>query len=147
MDFLNIGKKKIFYIRAASIMNRTEKKKTRQPNPVSKASIFSKLTFWWGNFFFNKCKNNSTRFTHLICLFRWLKPIFTIGLSRSIEEDDVYAVTNSMQSERNTEAFDKLWQLELEKKNPSILRVMFKLHGPKVLTCGLLYSIGETLAK
>lgn len=73
--------------------------------------------------------------------------MFTIGLKRSIEEDDIYEVTNSMRSDQNTEAFVKLWQLELQKKNPSIFRVMFKVHGIKVLTLGLLFSIGETLAR
>lgn len=70
-----------------------------------------------------------------------------IGLKRPIEEDDIYAVTNSMRSDQNTEAFAKLWELELKKKNPSIFRVMLKLHGFKVLTFGLLFSIGETLAR
>lgn len=73
--------------------------------------------------------------------------MFTIGLQRAIEEDDIYAVTNSLRSDQNTEAFQKLWQLELKKPKPSIFRVMFKLHGFKVLSLGLLYSTGETLAK
>lgn len=73
--------------------------------------------------------------------------MFSIGMNRAIEEDDIYAVTNSMRSDQNTEAFSKLWALELEKKNPSILRVMLKVHGFKVLTLGLLFSVGETLAR
>lgn len=81
------------------------------------------------------------------CLFRWLKPMFAIGMKRAIEEDDIYAVTNSMRSDQNTEQFAKLWQLELKKKNPSIWRVMLKIHGFKVLTFGLLFSIGESLAR
>lgn len=68
-------------------------------------------------------------------------------MKRAIEEDDIYAVPNDMQSDRNTEAFRKLWQMELKKKNPSILRVILKLHGFGVLTIGLLFSIGETLAR
>lgn len=73
--------------------------------------------------------------------------MFTIGMKRAIEEDDIYAVTNSMRSDQNTEAFSKLWALELKKDNPSILRVMLKVHGFKVLTLGLLFSVGETLAR
>lgn len=73
--------------------------------------------------------------------------MFKIGMTRTIEADDIYAVTNGLRSDRNTEAFVKLWQLELQKKNPSILRVMLKLHGFKVFTFGLLFSIGETLAR
>lgn len=70
-----------------------------------------------------------------------------IGMKRTIKDDDIYAVTNSMRSDQNTEIFSKLWALELKRDNPSILRVMLKVHGFKVLTLGLLFSIGETLAK
>lgn len=73
--------------------------------------------------------------------------MFKIGMKRAIEEDDIYAVPNDMQSDQNTEAFRKLWQMELKKKNPSILRLILKLHGFSVLTIGLLFSIGETLAR
>ena len=73
--------------------------------------------------------------------------MFSIGMKRAIEEDDIYAVTNSMRSDQNTEQFAKLWELELKKKNPSIWRVMFKVHGFKVITLGLLFSIGESLAR
>lgn len=73
--------------------------------------------------------------------------MFKIGMKRAIEEDDIYAVPNDMQSDQNTEAFRKLWQIELKQKNPSILRVISKLHGFSVLTIGLLFSIGETLAR
>ncbi|XP_055326166.1 ATP-binding cassette sub-family C member 4-like, partial [Sitodiplosis mosellana] len=104
-------------------MNRSKEHKSRAPNPISKASFLSKLTFWW------------------------LKPMFAIGMNRPIVEDDIYAVTNSMRSDQNTEQFAKLWESEVMKKNPSILRVMFKIHGCKIFTFGLLYTIRETLAK
>lgn len=73
--------------------------------------------------------------------------MFKIGMKRAIEEDEIYGVTNSMRSDQNTQEFSKLWDIELKKKNPSILRVMLKIHGFKVLTFGLLFSIGETLAR
>lgn len=73
--------------------------------------------------------------------------MFAIGLKRTIEEDDVYAVTSGMRSDKNTDAFAKLWALELKKKDPSIFRVMLKVHGFEVLALGLLFSVGETLAR
>lgn len=73
--------------------------------------------------------------------------MFKIGLSRAIEEDDIYAVPNSMRSDRNTEHFAKLWQLELQRKNPSILRVIFNVYGIEVCMTCLLYSVAEILAK
>ncbi|XP_031639083.1 multidrug resistance-associated protein 4-like [Contarinia nasturtii] len=104
-------------------MNRDREKKVRPPNPISKASIVSQLTYWW------------------------LNPMLSIGMSRTIESEDIYEVTNSLQSDRNTETFAKLWELELQKRNPSILRVMLKVHGFKVFTLGVLYCLGEILAK
>lgn len=73
--------------------------------------------------------------------------MLAIGMKRAVEEDDIYDVTNSMRSETNTEAFAQLWQLELKKKNPSILRVFIKIHGFKVISLGILFSIGETIAR
>lgn len=78
---------------------------------------------------------------------RWLKPIFSIGLKRPLEEDDIYAVLNGMSSERNTEAFAKEWESELKKKSPSIFRAMLRLHGYKILTIGFVFSFGETMAR
>lgn len=68
-------------------------------------------------------------------------------MKRAIEEDDIFACTNSMRSDRNTEQFAKLWELELKKNNPSILRVMLKANGFKVHIIGVLFSLTETLAR
>lgn len=73
--------------------------------------------------------------------------MFSIGMKRSIEEDDIYAVTNEMRSDTNTEKFAQLWEEELKKRNPSILRVMFKIHLYRLLPIGILYAIGETFAR
>lgn len=73
--------------------------------------------------------------------------MFKISWNRTIEEDDIYAVTNGMQSEQNTVAYAKLWDLELKKQNPNITRVIFKVHGFKSLAIGFLYAICETFIK
>lgn len=78
---------------------------------------------------------------------RWLRPIFKISWNRDIEVDDIYAVTSGMQSEQNTEAYAKLWELELKKPNPSITRVIFRVHGYKSLAIGFLYAICNTFTK
>lgn len=69
------------------------------------------------------------------------------GWKRPLNDDDIYAVTNSLRSDKNTEEFAKSWDIERKKKNPSILRVIIKLHGATVFTLAILYTIGETLAK
>lgn len=73
--------------------------------------------------------------------------MFKIGMRRPIEEDDICNVLNSMRSDENTTEFNKLWQQEIKKPDPSIMRVMIKIRVLKVLVLGLLFSIGETLAK
>ncbi len=68
-------------------------------------------------------------------------------MKRAIEEDDIFAVTNSMRSDQNTGKFAKLWELELKKKNPSMLRIMLMANGCKVHIIGVLFSLTETLAR
>lgn len=70
-----------------------------------------------------------------------------IGLNRGIEEDDIYDVINNMRSDHNTEEFAKCWELELKKTNPSIIRVIFKLQGNKIVVAGILSTIVEAIAK
>lgn len=78
---------------------------------------------------------------------RWLNPTFKIGLKRAIQEDDIYAVTEHMESARSTQSYTRLWELELEKEKPSILRVIFKMHLHKLMIYGSLFALGETLVK
>lgn len=73
--------------------------------------------------------------------------MFKIAWNRAIEEDDIYAVTNGMKSEQNTEAYAKLWDSELKKRNPSIARVIFKVHGFKSLAIGLLFAVCEAFVR
>lgn len=73
--------------------------------------------------------------------------MFAIGLKRTIEEDDIYAVESDMQSELHTEAFAKSWELECKKENPSLLRIMLKTYLYKVLPVGFLFAACETSIK
>lgn len=70
-----------------------------------------------------------------------------LGLERPIEEDDIYNVTDTMRSSTNTETLTKLWDIELQKKQPSVLRIIMKAYGFKALIVSLLYSIGSILCK
>lgn len=73
--------------------------------------------------------------------------MFSIGLKRTIQEDDIYTVRPDMRSDLNTEAFAKLWESELKKKKPSLFRIMLKMYLGKVLLYGFLFAISLTLAK
>lgn len=79
--------------------------------------------------------------------FRWLKPLFSISWKRPIDENDIDAPLNSLRCKENTEAFAEQWELELKKKNPSILRVMMKLYMFEVLSIGTLLATCESLAR
>lgn len=79
--------------------------------------------------------------------FRWLKDLFAIGLKRSIEEDDIYEVLDGMRSDKITKKFVKSWDEELQKESPSILRVIYKLYGFKVLSLAIFLSLTSGLAQ
>lgn len=68
-------------------------------------------------------------------------------MKRELDEDDIYAVKNSMQSAQNTDAFEKQWRIELQNKNPSIVRVMFKLYGSEILLTTFFYGILSAMVR
>lgn len=68
-----------------------------------------------------------------------------MGLSRPITEDDVYETLKDHKSEKIGNKFTTLWQNELEKKNPSVLRMFYNAYGPATISVGLLFSVVETL--
>lgn len=68
------------------------------------------------------------------------------GLKRELDEDDIYAVSDCMKSAQNTDVFAKQWDIELKKKNPSIIRVILKLHGFGALSVTFLYAIAAAVA-
>lgn len=82
-----------------------------------------------------------------ILIWRWLRPLFRLGLKRSIQEEDIYEVTNHFRCEENTELLSQAWNEELKKKNPSIIRALFKLGGFKILLISIIYSVGDTAAR
>lgn len=79
--------------------------------------------------------------------FRWLRDTFRIGVHRELEEHEIYDVTNGMRSDRITGDFVKLWDEELMKPSPSLLRVMHKLHGFSVWFWCILYASCDSLAR
>lgn len=132
-------------------MNQSVEQKSHPPNPVSNASILSKLSFWY---VFLREKPETSRWycsfwswCDQILWVRWLKSIFQTRNSREIDNSDIYAVTNGLRSDQNTEMFDKLWRLECKKKTPSLVRVILKVFGLKVFTISILFTIGSTILR
>lgn len=69
-----------------------------------------------------------------------------LGYSRDINEDDIYDVANGMQSDRNTEIIAKQWDIEVEKKKPSFLRVLLKVYGVKIIIITICSASAITMA-
>lgn len=82
-----------------------------------------------------------------VLLFRWLKDFFTIGLKGQIEQDDIYVTKDNLNSGKITKVFEKLWDHELTKKNPSVARFLFKQYGGTVLFWSLSFSLLESCTR
>lgn len=101
-------------------MNHKDQQK-RSEHPQSKANRISKMSFWW------------------------LRGLYRKGLTKTITESDVYETLKAHEAELIANKFKVLWEQELKKKDPSILRLFYKAYGFGVLSIGLLFSIVETL--
>lgn len=71
--------------------------------------------------------------------------LFRTGLKRPITEGDVYETLKVHEADVIANKFTVLWDQELKKKDPSVLRMFYKAYGFPVLSVGLLFSITETL--
>lgn len=78
---------------------------------------------------------------------RWLRDLFKIGLSRQVTDDDMYACVKHQKSENISLRFQLLWDHELTKEKPSLMRVIMKIYGFKVILVGILFSLVELPCK
>lgn len=77
--------------------------------------------------------------------FFWIRNIFKIGLQRPISASDVFEPLSSHRSEKIGQKFSSLWAQELEKKEPSVLRMIYRAYGTGIVFVGLTFSLLETL--
>lgn len=75
--------------------------------------------------------------------FRWLKNIFKLGNKGIIPLEEIYKPKSNLESKQITDSFIELWEEELTKKNPTVLRIIFKNYGCQYLFRGWSYSILE----
>ncbi|XP_055536637.1 ATP-binding cassette sub-family C member 4-like [Wyeomyia smithii] len=102
-------------------MNRDrEFSKNKAENPVRNASFLSRRTFWW------------------------LKDIFRAGQRNEITEDMLYATLPEHKSQKLSDKFERLWVEELQRSQPSLMRVFYRAYGKATLLWGLLFSAFET---
>jgi len=83
--------------------------KEPQPTPYTKASLLSRITYWWAN------------------------PLFTTGHSRPLEDNDLYLLDPKFEEKTLAENFYREWNKELIKRKdkPSIVKTFIRVFGPK----------------
>lgn len=69
-----------------------------------------------------------------------MKEIYKLGTKGILQPEDIYQIKSELASKSITEQFIKLWKDEMERKNPNMLRLLFKLFGKSVFLWGICYS-------
>lgn len=75
---------------------------------------------------------------------RWTKDIFRLGLKGPIPPDEIYRPKSTLESKKITDKFMENWTDELKRKNPNLLRAIFKIYGVPLLFWGLSFSLLES---
>ncbi|EDX14816.1 GD21421 [Drosophila simulans] len=104
-------------------MNRTRRKVVRPKNPFTKANFFSQWSFWW------------------------MRDLFKRGLQGPLTDEELYQHRKTLDSERVTNKFADLWEDELKRSNPSVVRMILRAYGKIFVPMGLAFSISETICK
>ncbi|XP_060522778.1 ATP-binding cassette sub-family C member 4-like [Cylas formicarius] len=104
-------------------------KVTRKQNPREKANFFSILTFAYNCGLFKK------------------------AIQRNLQENDIYEVIKPCSSKKNGDRFERKWREKWEKKNYSLIQLLWECFGLRYIMFGaihlsvkLLLSIFEPLA-
>ncbi|XP_017023787.2 probable multidrug resistance-associated protein lethal(2)03659 [Drosophila kikkawai] len=104
-------------------MNRTRKKVVRPKNPYTEASFFSQWSFWW------------------------MRDLFKRGLKGPLTDEELYQHRKTLDSERVTNKFAELWDDELKRDDPSVVRMILRAYGKIFVPLGLAFSLAETVCK
>ncbi|KAJ3620809.1 hypothetical protein MTP99_004726 [Tenebrio molitor] len=92
-------------------------------------------------------KETANFFSNLF--FLWELPIIFKGWKKEFTEDDLYPTVEDQDSQLLGNQLERVWQKEMKsKKDPSLIRVVAKVFGPKILFYSLLlapFDLGLTL--
>ncbi|CAG9825034.1 unnamed protein product [Phaedon cochleariae] len=95
--------------------------------------------------------SNSNRMQHPvntnICnriFFCWFLPYLKQGLRKEIDEDDMFAVTDSQKSAYLSTKLERAWNNELQRKTtPSLLRALFTVFKVELIYYGVFFIVVE----
>jgi ATP-binding cassette subfamily C (CFTR/MRP) protein 4 len=74
-------------------------------------------------------------------LFSWELPIIFKGWKKEFTEDDLYPTVEDQDSQLLGNQLERVWQEEMKSKHdPSLIRVVAKVFGPKILFYSLLLA-------
>ncbi|XP_050507508.1 probable multidrug resistance-associated protein lethal(2)03659 [Diabrotica virgifera virgifera] len=90
-------------------------RRQRAPNPRETANLFSLVTF------------------------SYTRKLFTSGLKKDLEDNDLFEVINRCRSENCTDRLEHAYEAEFTKKKPSILRVLWNCYGHTYVFLGLIH--------
>ena len=79
-------------------------------------------------------------------IFDWFTPLLDTGnAKKKLDQEDLDTIDfpKSNQADEIMEAFDKYWKEELERENPSLVRVLFRAFGAEYLRAGLLKLVND----
>lgn len=71
--------------------------------------------------------------------------IFKKGIKKDLEENDIYDIIKDYKAEELGNLLENAWEKEKNQKNPSILKVAFKVFGKIYLAYGFMQVIMKTI--
>ncbi|KAI2474069.1 ATP binding cassette (ABC) protein subfamily C member, provisional [Diabrotica virgifera virgifera] len=99
----------------------TKNENTKEINPLDTSNVFSKVLFWW------------------------LIPLFKKGYNKELTEDDMYQHRESHDSGDLGDQFEKIWNKQLTKRKPSVIKAIAKRFIPEWIMLNCIIIISETI--
>jgi hypothetical protein len=87
------------------------------------------------------------KYTKFIKTFSWALPLFVKNYKKDFTEDNIYPNLTEHSSKNLGDELEEKWREELDyRKNPSLLRALFRMFGKKFMLHGLLLFVLEFVA-
>lgn len=100
-----------------------KKKKIMERHPQERANFLSKITFLW------------------------LYDLFKYGHRNEINTNDIQNLRHADASAKVSKTFSLLWATEFNSGRKSLWKVIVRLYAIKVVGCGILFSILDTVCR